>query len=67
MDVWLGDFTWRCRSSNVSNGGNGASQAILDARGLVLSFREHGVTLEGLNAYDNLQRTATHPFILAGR
>jgi 2-polyprenyl-6-methoxyphenol hydroxylase-like FAD-dependent oxidoreductase len=49
------------------NGRNGASQAILDARGLVLSFREHGVTPEGLNAYDNLRRTATHPFILAGR
>jgi 2-polyprenyl-6-methoxyphenol hydroxylase-like FAD-dependent oxidoreductase len=49
------------------NGGNGASQAILDARGLVLAFREHGVTPEGLNAYDDLRRTATHPFILAGR
>jgi 2-polyprenyl-6-methoxyphenol hydroxylase-like FAD-dependent oxidoreductase len=49
------------------NGGNGASQAILDARALVLSFREHGVNPEGLNVYDNLRRTATHPFILAGR
>jgi 2-polyprenyl-6-methoxyphenol hydroxylase-like FAD-dependent oxidoreductase len=49
------------------NGGNGASQAILDARGLVLSFREHGVTPEGLNAYDDLRRTATHSFILSGR
>jgi 2-polyprenyl-6-methoxyphenol hydroxylase-like FAD-dependent oxidoreductase len=49
------------------NGGNGASQAILDARGLILAFREHGVTPEGLNAYDDLRRTATNPFILAGR
>ncbi|CAF5016265.1 unnamed protein product [Rotaria sp. Silwood1] len=49
------------------NGGNGASQAIVDARGLTLSFREHGVTPKGLQAYDDLRRSASHAFVLAGR
>ncbi len=49
------------------NGGNGASQAIVDARGLTLAFREHGVTPEGLLAYDDLRRSAAHSFVLIGR
>jgi 2-polyprenyl-6-methoxyphenol hydroxylase-like FAD-dependent oxidoreductase len=49
------------------NGGNGASQAILDARGLVLSFREHGVTPKGLQAYDDLRRSASHAVALSAR
>ena len=49
------------------NGGNGASQAILDARGLILSFREHGVTPQGLQAYDDLRRPSTNKVVLAAR
>ncbi|CAF0804734.1 unnamed protein product [Adineta steineri] len=49
------------------NGGNGASQAILDARELTLSFRQHGITPEGLQAYDDRRRPATNTVVLAAR
>ncbi|CAF4883356.1 unnamed protein product [Rotaria sp. Silwood1] len=48
-------------------GGNGASQAILDARGLILSFRQHGVTPQGLQAFDDLRRPASNIVVLASR
>ncbi|CAF4350399.1 unnamed protein product, partial [Rotaria sordida] len=49
------------------NGSNGASQAILDARGLVLCFRQHGVTPQGLQAYDDLRRPVANTVVLAAR
>lgn len=49
------------------SGGHGASQAILDARGLVLAFRQHGVTSEGLQAYEDLRRDVANAFVLAAR
>ena len=49
------------------NGGNGASQAIIDARELVACFRQHGVTLEGLQAYEDLRRTVTNKIVVASR
>jgi 2-polyprenyl-6-methoxyphenol hydroxylase-like FAD-dependent oxidoreductase len=49
------------------NGGNGASQAILDARGLVLSFRQNGVTPQGLQTYDDLRRSSSNTVVLAAR
>jgi 2-polyprenyl-6-methoxyphenol hydroxylase-like FAD-dependent oxidoreductase len=48
-------------------GGNGASQTILDARGLILSFREHGVSPQGLLAYDDLRRLSSHAVTLSTR
>jgi 2-polyprenyl-6-methoxyphenol hydroxylase-like FAD-dependent oxidoreductase len=48
-------------------GGNGASQAILDARGLVLCFREHGVSPQALQAYDDLRRLPSHAVTLSTR
>ncbi len=49
------------------NGGNGASQTILDVRGLILSFRQHGVTPQGLQAYDDLRRPAANTVVLSAR
>ncbi|CAF3920189.1 unnamed protein product [Rotaria sp. Silwood1] len=49
------------------NGSNGASQAILDARGLVLSFRQHDVTPQGLQAYDDLRRSVANNVVLSAR
>ena len=49
------------------NGGNGTSQAIVDARELVACFRQHGVTLEGLQAYEDLRRTVTNKIVVASR
>ncbi|CAF3217799.1 unnamed protein product [Rotaria sp. Silwood2] len=49
------------------HGGNGCSQAILDARGIVLAFRTHGITPEGLETYDRLRRTASQDVVLAAR
>ena len=49
------------------NGGHGASQAILDARGLVLSFRQHGVTPQGLQVYEDLRRSPSNSVVLAAR
>ncbi|CAF0900144.1 unnamed protein product [Adineta steineri] len=48
-------------------GSNGASQAIVDARALTLSFREHGVTPQSLKAYDNLRREVSNNFVLSAR
>jgi 2-polyprenyl-6-methoxyphenol hydroxylase-like FAD-dependent oxidoreductase len=49
------------------NGGNGASQAIIDARGLVLAFREYGVTSQALQKYDDLRRTFSSNFVQMAR
>ena len=49
------------------NGGNGASQAIVDARGLVLAFREYGVTPQALQKYDDLRRTSSSNFVRMAR
>lgn len=49
------------------NGGNGASQAIVDARGLVLAFREYGVTSQALQKYDDLRRTSSSNFVQMAR
>ena len=49
------------------NGDHGASQAILDARGLILSFRQHGVTPQGLQAYDDVRRSSSNSVVLAAR
>lgn len=43
---------------------NGASQTILDMRGLVLAFRKYGVTLQGLHEYDHLRRPAANKVVL---
>lgn len=48
-------------------GSNGASQTVLDARCLLLAFREHGVTPEGLQAYDDLRRPTANKVVLAAR
>ncbi|CAF3640727.1 unnamed protein product [Rotaria sp. Silwood1] len=48
-------------------GGNGASQAIIDARDLLLAFRTHGITPTGLEKYDQLRRTVSQSYILAAR
>lgn len=48
-------------------GGNGASQAITDARFLVLAFREHGVNPQGLRTYDETRRTASYIFVQSAR
>ncbi|CAF1091215.1 unnamed protein product [Rotaria sordida] len=49
------------------HGGNGCSQAILDARDLVLAFRAHGITPAGLEIYDQLRRPVLKDSILAAR
>jgi 2-polyprenyl-6-methoxyphenol hydroxylase-like FAD-dependent oxidoreductase len=49
------------------NGGNGASQAIVDARGLVLAFREYGVTSQALQKYDDLRRNSSSNFVRMAR
>ncbi|CAF1084054.1 unnamed protein product, partial [Adineta ricciae] len=49
------------------NGGNGASQAIIDSRGLVLAFREFGVTPKGLQQYDELRRPTSTIFVKMAR
>ncbi len=48
-------------------GSNGASQAILDARVLARCLRDHGVTPEGLTAYDDARREAVNAVVLANR
>ncbi|UJR29588.1 hypothetical protein I4U23_010805 [Adineta vaga] len=48
-------------------GGNGASQAILDAQALALAFREHGATPQGLEVYENQRRVSSSNVVLAGR
>jgi 2-polyprenyl-6-methoxyphenol hydroxylase-like FAD-dependent oxidoreductase len=49
------------------NGGNGASQAIVDARGLVLAFLEYGITPQALQKYDDLRRTSSSIFVQMAR
>lgn len=48
-------------------GGNGASQAILDAQALAHSLRQHGATPQGLQMYEDLRRTPSSNVVLAGR
>ena len=48
-------------------GSNGASQAILDARKLGQAFVDHGITREGLLAYEAEMRPATTRVTLANR
>jgi 2-polyprenyl-6-methoxyphenol hydroxylase-like FAD-dependent oxidoreductase len=48
-------------------GANGASQAILDARQLYLSFKKFGVTCEALQEYEKIRRPLTDKFVLSAR
>ncbi|CAF0752088.1 unnamed protein product [Adineta ricciae] len=50
-----------------SIGSNVASQSILVARGLILSFDRYDATPQGLQAYDDLRRSALSRMILATR
>jgi 2-polyprenyl-6-methoxyphenol hydroxylase-like FAD-dependent oxidoreductase len=49
------------------NGGNGASQAILDAKQLYISFVQYGITNQALQSYENIRRPQTNQFVLAAR
>ncbi len=48
-------------------GGNGASQAILDARQLFICFRKYGVTHEALKSYEDIRRPSTDKFVASAR
>ena len=48
-------------------GSNGASQAILDARVLARSIRDHGLTPEALETYEAERRPATAAIVRANR
>jgi 2-polyprenyl-6-methoxyphenol hydroxylase-like FAD-dependent oxidoreductase len=49
------------------NGGNGASQAILDARQLLISFRKYGINHQALQDYEDIRRPLTDEFVLSAR
>jgi 2-polyprenyl-6-methoxyphenol hydroxylase-like FAD-dependent oxidoreductase len=53
--------------SMYPNGGNGASQAILDAKQLYISFIKYGLTNQALQSYENIRRPATNEFVLSAR
>jgi 2-polyprenyl-6-methoxyphenol hydroxylase-like FAD-dependent oxidoreductase len=48
-------------------GSNGASQAILDARVLARSVRDHGASIAALESYEAERRPATTAIVLANR
>jgi 2-polyprenyl-6-methoxyphenol hydroxylase-like FAD-dependent oxidoreductase len=49
------------------NGGNGASQAILDAKQLYLSFKQYGLNIQALQSYEDIRRPQTNQFVLSAR
>lgn len=49
------------------NGGNGASQAILDAKQLYISFSKYGINKQALLSYEQIRRPATNQFVLSAR
>ncbi|CAF4448401.1 unnamed protein product [Didymodactylos carnosus] len=48
-------------------GANGAAQAILDAQALVQCFQRYGPTVEALEEYDNIRRTAATAVVTSNR
>ncbi|UJR38644.1 hypothetical protein I4U23_031309 [Adineta vaga] len=49
------------------NGGNGASQAILDAQQLYYSLLKYGITNQALEDYENIRRPLTDQIVLLAR
>ena len=48
-------------------GGNGASQAILDAKQLYLSFKQYGLSIDSLQSYEDIRRPQTDQFVSSAR
>ena len=48
-------------------GGNGASQAILDAKQLYLSFKQYGLSIDSLQSYEDIRRPQTDQFVSSVR